>query len=507
MEKGNVRRMRAEHLLDRTLAGYRLLEILGRGGMSIVFLAQHLEHPQSRVAIKILMPSDISTTDESSSFQARFQREVLAVHQLRHEHILPVITYGEEDNLYYMVMPMIVGGTLAQRLSSASGALPLDEIARYLDQLSSAVDYAHQNGMVHRDIKPSNVLTDEDGNVYLADFGLVHLFASGHLAFDQDLTTLTTIGKIYGTPAYMAPERYKGEPAEPATDIYALGVLLYQLVTGQMPFDADNPLALGLKHLSEEPLPPRSLRPDLPEPAEGAILKAIAKQPADRFVTASALARAFDAGLKANWEEKLQSSPAALATNLSGTTVKRAVVADTAIPEAVQPAQLVLAPVPDVVDSDVPLELAATVADVPVVARPLPRSRRSLQMVALGLLGIVVFVCVGLLAFAAYKVINLGVPASAAPGIHTLSTSTSGLPTRTNRTPVSPAGATPSSKSTATLAGTPTSAPSASSTPAQTPTTRPTQASTPASPSATPTSPAPTPTSTPAPSPTAQGTP
>src|SRR6185437_15435876 len=128
MQKGNIGRMRAEHLLDRTIADYRLLEILGRGGMSIVFLAQQLEHPQTRAAIKILVPSDVSTLGEFATFQARFQREAQAVHQLHHEHILPVLDYGEEDGLFYMAMPVISGGTLAHRLNAAEGLLPLDEI-------------------------------------------------------------------------------------------------------------------------------------------------------------------------------------------------------------------------------------------------------------------------------------------------------------------------------------------------------------------------------------------
>ena len=113
MQKGNVRRMRAEHLLNHTIAHYRLLEILGKGGMSIVFLAQHLENPQDKAAIKILIPSDFSTTDDFAAFQTRFRREAQAVHQLHHEHILPVLDYGEEeDGLFYMIMPLIAGGTL-----------------------------------------------------------------------------------------------------------------------------------------------------------------------------------------------------------------------------------------------------------------------------------------------------------------------------------------------------------------------------------------------------------
>src|SRR5215472_17630332 len=305
-EKGGTHMLtRSEDLVGRSIAGYRLLEVLGRGGMSTVFLAQRLDHPQDRVAIKILMPSTAPTPEEFVSFQARFMREAQAAYRMHHPHILPVLGYGQEQDLFYMIMPVISGGTLATRLASSSDSLPLAEIAGYLDQLAGAIDYANQHGVVHRDIKPSNVLIDTRGSVYLVDFGIIHLFDSGLYALDETPTSLTTTGRMYGTPAYMAPERFKGEPAEPATDIYALGILLYQLVTGQVPFSADNPLAVGMKHLNEQPRPPRSLRPDLPEPAEAAILKALAKRPADRFATAAAFAAAFDIGLKGQWAEEL----------------------------------------------------------------------------------------------------------------------------------------------------------------------------------------------------------
>lgn len=300
---------KAEHLIGQTIAGYLLLEVLGIGGMSIVFLAQSLDNPQDQVAIKIMVPSNLSTSEEVLSFQARFLREAQAAYQLHHEHILPVLGYGVANDLFYMIMPVITSGTLAQLVATRQGLLPLAEIAGYLNQLASAIDYAHQHGLIHRDIKPSNVLLNAQGSIYLVDFGIVHLFDTGPYAVDAAPTALTTMGKMYGTPIYMAPERFKGEQAEPATDIYALGILLYELVTGRVPFQADNPLAIGMKHLSEVPLSPRSLRPDLPEPAEAAILRAIAKQPSDRFVSASAFAAAFAAGLKGQWTESLLHLP------------------------------------------------------------------------------------------------------------------------------------------------------------------------------------------------------
>ena len=349
---------RYENLVGRTIAGYRLLEMLGRGGMSMVFLAQRLDNPQARVAIKILVPFDALTAEELLSFQARFLREAQAAYQMHQKHILPVLGYGAEDDMFYMVMPVIAGGTLAERVASEQGQMPLEEIAGYLNQLASAIDYAHQHGVVHRDIKPSNVLIDEQGKVYLVDFGIVHLFDSGPYAVDEAPTRLTTTGKIYGTPAYMAPERFKGEQAEPATDVYSLGVMLYLLVTGQLPFKADSPLVVGMKHVNEMPLSPRSLRPDLPEAAEATILKALAKRPADRFASAEALAAAFYAGIKGQWVKGLWPLPLTVPPKQEETQVEQPIVVP--VPEnPAQPNPLVLRPA-----------LASSFADNPVADQP-----------------------------------------------------------------------------------------------------------------------------------------
>src|SRR5262249_26346218 len=154
-------------------------------------------------------------------------------------------------------------------------------------------------GIVHRDVKPSNVLIDDNGQLYLTDFGIARLFDSGANALTVErVAALTVTGQVLGTPYYMAPEQVKGEPVGPATDVYALGVLVYQMVTGQVPYQGDTPLAVALQHLQDDPCPPSLLRQELPMAAESAILRAIAKQPSDRFASAGALAGAFDAGLK-----------------------------------------------------------------------------------------------------------------------------------------------------------------------------------------------------------------
>jgi len=484
---------RSEDLVGRSIAGYRLLEVLGRGGMSTVFLAQRLDHPQDRVAIKILMPSSIPTPEEFVSFQARFMREAQAAYRMHHPHILPVLGYGQEQDLFYMIMPVISGGTLATRLASASGPLPLAEIAGYLDQLAGAIDYANQHGVVHRDIKPSNALIDTRGSVYLVDFGLIHLFDSGLYALDETPTNLTTTGRMYGTPAYMAPERFKGEPAEPATDIYALGVLLYQLVTGQVPFSADNPLAVGMKHLNEQPRSPRSLRPNLPEPAEAAILKAIAKRPADRFASAAAFAAAFDAGLEGQWSEALFPLPPVMSPELAATQVQQPAIAPVVpVPEGpYQSNQMVLGPAPMAPYNQAPVAFAPTQVQPPPVIPP--RTRAGSPLLAGAIVGmlIVLLLLGGLLAFYLLQ------PASSLsnPGNQVHPTSTSGVPATTGTTPtVSPAASptvspavSPSASPGETPTPTPTHGPTPTPTPGTTPT--PTAGTTPVpSPGTTPTS-------------------
>jgi serine/threonine protein kinase len=306
-----------EGLLGQAIAGYQLVRVLGRGGMSVVLLGQSLNDPHTQVAIKVLKPSLSSMVDDHASFQARFMREAKIIHQLRQQHIVPVLSYGETEDLVYMVMPFIDGGTLASRFDLHDGPVPFPEIVRYLSQLASALDFAHQHGIVHRDIKPSNVLLDKRGNVYLADFGIARLFDPSLAPLHTEQTSLTLLGEMFGTPAYIAPERFVGNQAGPSADIYALGVVLYLLVTRQVPFEAENLLVLGMKHLNETPRSPRALRPELPEPAETAMLRALAKQPADRFASAGALAQAFEAGLEGEWTPGLVPTILASERNLA----------------------------------------------------------------------------------------------------------------------------------------------------------------------------------------------
>lgn len=295
----------AKDYIGRILSGYRLIALLGTGGAGAVFLGERLDDPTIRRAIKLLLPGEDLPATEMASFQARFLREAQAASQLHHAHILPIVSYhAEASGLSYMELPLMSGGTLAGRI--AAGVMPLDDVASYLRQIASALDYAHRQGVIHRDVKAVNVLLDGDGVAYLADFGIARIFEQGAQPLDgPDANSLTRTGQIIGTPACMAPEQFTGGAITPQLDIYALGVLAWQMVTGALPFVAGDSLQLALQHLHNPPPSARALRPDLPEPAEMALRKALAKLPEDRFATAGDFATAFSDGLSDEWHPAL----------------------------------------------------------------------------------------------------------------------------------------------------------------------------------------------------------
>jgi ligand-binding sensor domain-containing protein/tRNA A-37 threonylcarbamoyl transferase component Bud32 len=265
--------------IGRQLGAYQIVEQIGQGGMATVFKA-YQPSMDRYVAIKIL-PSHL-TQDES--FVGRFTQEAHTLARLEHPHILPVHDYGEQEGTTYLVMRYVRAGTLKD-LIARDGPMGFEEVARILSEVGSALEYAHSKGVVHRDIKLSNVLVDETGFTLLTDFGIAKLMA--------ETAQFTASGGIIGTPAYMSPEQGMGRPVDHRCDIYSLGVMLYELVTGRVPFEAETPLAVLLKHIND-PLPlPRQLRPDLPEAVERVILKAMAKVPDDRYQSAQAMANAL----------------------------------------------------------------------------------------------------------------------------------------------------------------------------------------------------------------------
>jgi len=254
----------------QTIGPYRILNQVGQGGMATVYRAYHSAMDRY-VAIKLL-PRQLA---ESPEFTGRFRQEARTIARLEHAHILPVHDYGESDGYTYLVMRYLEAGTLKDRLQQA--ALPLPEVDRLFTQLADALDYAHAQGIVHRDVKPSNVLLDARLNVFLTDFGIAKLL--------QGDANFTSTGAMIGTPAYMSPEQALGQPVDQRSDIYSLGVILYEMVTGRVPFEADTPLAVILKHVNA-PLPlPSSVKPGLPANIEKVLLKVLAKDPAERYAT------------------------------------------------------------------------------------------------------------------------------------------------------------------------------------------------------------------------------
>jgi hypothetical protein len=235
------------------------------------------------VAIKTLH----SHLVEDEDFVGRFEREAHAVGRLRHPNIVQALDFDREGEMYFMAMEYIDGPTLKDEVrarKSANQPFTLSEVGRIFSALCSAIDYAHSRGMVHRDLKPANVMINQQGQVVLTDFGIARIVGA---------TQLTATGALSGTPAYMSPEQGQGEKADERSDIYSLGVMLYEMVTGIVPYDADTPFAVIMKHINE-PLPmPRAVNPDIPEPVERIILKAMSKNPDDRFQKAGEMAAAL----------------------------------------------------------------------------------------------------------------------------------------------------------------------------------------------------------------------
>jgi serine/threonine protein kinase len=266
----------------RQLGKYSLVRKIGSGGMSSVYKAID-EETQQAVAVKVLPPG----LDDATNFRLRFEREAKILMRLRHPHIVPLLDFGSEDGIYFIVMPLMEIGTLRDRL--VKGPIRPEEGAIIIRQIAEALQFAHNAGMVHRDVKPSNVLMDSEGNAWLSDFGT---------AYVRNATASLTGSSVIGTPQYMAPEQARGEPVSEKTDVYALGIVLYQMCTGQLPFDADTPLAIAMKHTSE-PLPrPTLINPNIPQEVGKVLIRALEKKPEDRYISAIALSEAFERALE-----------------------------------------------------------------------------------------------------------------------------------------------------------------------------------------------------------------
>jgi tRNA A-37 threonylcarbamoyl transferase component Bud32 len=270
-------------LLEGQILGrYRVLEPLGRGGMARVYRAYHPQLDRY-VALKVLR-SDLV---EDAEFLARFRREARAVAALRHSNIIQVFDSDVEGEIYYIVLELLQGDTLKTRLNDyrvRDERMPLGEIVRVMLDVLDGLAYAHSEGMIHRDLKPANILLTKRGEAVITDFGIAQIVGS---------TQHTASGALMGTLNYMAPEQGLEGQSDARSDIYSLGIMLYEMLTQQVPFDADTPLAVLMKHLND-PLPlPRQIEPSIPEPFERVVLKALSKRPVDRYQTAEEMAEAL----------------------------------------------------------------------------------------------------------------------------------------------------------------------------------------------------------------------
>jgi tRNA A-37 threonylcarbamoyl transferase component Bud32 len=275
-----------DSLIDRHIDEYRLISLLGQGGMARVYLG--LDTRLKRyVAIKIV---DAPFRDRAE-YRERFRREAQAVAQLQHPNIIHLYHYGESDDLLYMAMPYVEGASLAHLIYSyrQEGAwMPATEVARLVREIGQALDYAHREGVIHRDVKPSNIMIDKTGQAILTDFGLALFVETG------------TQAEAFGTPHYMAPEQvHSSAAAGPASDLYSLGVILYEMCTGEVPFDAENPMDVAVMQVNEAPRSPDQVRPDLSPAVVAVILKALAKEPEERYASGAALAEAVAGALQA----------------------------------------------------------------------------------------------------------------------------------------------------------------------------------------------------------------
>ncbi|MFN8450844.1 MAG: protein kinase [Anaerolineae bacterium] len=257
-------------------------EPIGRGGMAMVYSARQCSVDR-QVALKIIELHP----DGDGEFLKRFTHEAEVIAMLEHIHILPIFGYGLlEGEIAYFAMRLLRNGTLADRLRK--GALPLDEAVDLFTQIASGLDYIHSRGVVHRDLKPSNILLDENGNAYLSDFGLAQLV-------DVTISLNAMSLRIAGSPTYLAPEVIQGEPATPLSDIYSLGVMLYHMLCGRPPFESKEGKISSLlyQHIHSKPTAPRQLNPEIPPAVEAIVLRALSKNPQDRFASPNEMALAL----------------------------------------------------------------------------------------------------------------------------------------------------------------------------------------------------------------------
>jgi serine/threonine protein kinase len=275
--------------VGRYFGSYRITEPIGEGGMASVYRA-YQESVGRYVAIKVLSLG----TPADKEFIGRFQQEAKVLANLQHPNILPIHDFGEEDGYAYIVMPLIETGTLADKMKGA--ALDLNQAYKIIFQVGDALDYAHSQGLIHRDIKPSNILIDKRGNSMLTDFGIAKLVESS--------SEFTKTGGVLGTPAYMSPEQGTGQDLDHRSDIYSLGIVFFEMVTGKQPFEADTPIATIFKHVHDPPPNPSAYNKNVPREVADIITKALEKSPDSRFATIVEMTQALTIAFTKEIESK-----------------------------------------------------------------------------------------------------------------------------------------------------------------------------------------------------------
>jgi len=278
-------------LIGQSLGTSTIQRLIGRGGMGAVYVAQQTR-PRREVAVKVLLPALFADQPGRIGFLARFRREADAIATLDHINIIPIYEYGEQEQVAYLVMPYVTGGSL-HRVLEKRGVLPLSEVLPILEQAAAALDYAHAKGIIHRDLKPGNILFHSDGRVLLADFGLAKVLREE--GNQHGTSALTSAGTVIGTPEYLSPEQAAGQALDQRTDVYSLGIVLFHMLTGRVPFSGATPVATAMLHALSEPPSLSQLNPTLSPVIESVMMKALAKQPEQRYESAGQLAQALSA--------------------------------------------------------------------------------------------------------------------------------------------------------------------------------------------------------------------